>query len=36
MMRFYYQGQEFETAQENWDRAWQVHDANTRSEHEEV
>src|SRR5882757_1533810 len=36
MMRFYYQGQEFETSQENWDRAWQVHQANTQREHEEV
>src|ERR1700735_3911699 len=36
MMRFYYQGQEFETAQENWDRAFQVHHANTVREHEEV
>src|ERR1700736_5693460 len=29
MIRFYYQGQEFETAQENWDRALQGHQANT-------
>jgi preprotein translocase subunit SecA len=36
MMRFYYQGQEFETSQENWDRAFQVHQANTQREHEEV
>jgi preprotein translocase subunit SecA len=36
MMRFYYQSQEFETSQENWDRAWQVHQANTEHEHEEV
>jgi preprotein translocase subunit SecA len=36
MMRFYYQGQEFETTQENWDRASQVHQANTLREHEEV
>src|SRR6202041_3092724 len=36
MMRFYYQGQEFETPQENWDRAFQVHQANTQREHEEV
>ncbi len=36
MMRFYYQGQEFETTQENWDRAFQVHQANTKREHEAV
>ncbi len=36
MVRFYYQGQEFETTQENWDRAFQVHQANTKREHEDV
>jgi preprotein translocase subunit SecA len=36
MIRFYYQGQEFETAQENWDRAFQVHQANTKADHEAV
>jgi preprotein translocase subunit SecA len=36
MIRFYYQGQEFETPQESWDRAWQVHEANAKREHEEV
>jgi preprotein translocase subunit SecA len=36
MLRFYYQGQEYETTQENWDRTFQVHEANTRKEHEQV
>ncbi len=36
MLRFYYQGQEFETTQENWDRAFQVHQTNTQREHEQV
>ena len=36
MMRFYYQEQEFETSQENWERAFQVHQANTQREHKEV
>ncbi len=36
MMRFYYQGQEFETMQEHWDRTFAVHQANTSREREEV
>ncbi len=36
MMRFYYQGQEFETMQEHWDRTFAVHQANTNREREEV
>ncbi len=36
MTRFYYQGQEFETTQANWDRAYAVHAANAAREHEEV
>jgi preprotein translocase subunit SecA len=36
MVRFYYQGQEFETTQENWDRAYAVHAANAAVEHEAV
>ncbi len=36
MMRFYYQGQEFETMQEHWDRTFAVHQANTTREREEV
>ncbi len=36
MMRFYYQGQEFETMQEHWDRTFAVHQANANREREEV
>src|ERR1700752_1737634 len=36
MMRFYYQGQEFETTQENWDRTYAIHAGNAAKEHEEV
>jgi preprotein translocase subunit SecA len=36
MMRFYYQGQEFETTQENWDRAYAAHAANAAKEHDAV
>jgi preprotein translocase subunit SecA len=36
MLRFYYQGQEFETTQENWDRTYAVHAANANQEHDEV
>ncbi len=36
MLRFYYQGQEFETTQENWDRTFNVHQANTKREQEQV
>ena len=36
MMRFYYQGQEFETMQEHWDRTFAVHQGNTSREREEV
>ena len=36
MIRFYYQGQEFETTQENWDRTYAVHAANAAKEHDEV
>jgi preprotein translocase subunit SecA len=36
MLRFYYQGQEFETTQENWDRAFAQHSATVAKEREEV
>ncbi len=36
MLRFYYQGQEFETTQENWDRAYAAHAANAAQEHDGV
>ncbi len=36
MLRFYYQGQEFETAQENWDRVYAGHAANAAKEHDAV
>jgi preprotein translocase subunit SecA len=36
MMRFYYQGQEFETTQENWDRTYAIHAGNAGKEHDEV
>jgi preprotein translocase subunit SecA len=36
MLRFYYQGQEYETTQENWDRTFAVHQANTRAEQDKV
>ncbi len=36
MMRFYYQGQEFETMQEHWDRTFAVHQANASAEREQV
>ncbi len=36
MTRFYYQGQEFETTQENWDRAYAAFNASIALEHEEV
>ncbi len=36
MFRFYYQGQEFETTQENWDRTYATHAATAASEHDAV
>src|SRR6202522_1071787 len=36
MMRFYYQGQEFETSQEIWDKAYAQYAAIAAREHEEV
>jgi len=36
MMRFYYQGQEFETTQENWDRAYTAFNASIAEEHKQV
>jgi preprotein translocase subunit SecA len=36
MLRFYYQGQEFETSQENWDRVYQGHAESAAQEHEAV
>ena len=36
MLRFYYQGQEFETSQENWERVYQGHAENAAKEHEAV
>src|SRR6201999_1663690 len=34
--RFYYQGQEFETTQEVWDRAYSTYQANAAKEHDAV
>ncbi len=34
--RFYYQGQEFETSQEQWDQIIAAHESATRMEHEKV
>jgi len=36
MFRFYYQGQEFETTQETWDRAYTTYEANAAQEHNAV
>ena len=36
MIRFYYQGQEFETTQENWDRAYSAFSAAISDEHNAV
>src|ERR1700733_1727925 len=36
MVRFYYQGQEFETRQETWDKAFAQYAASAGTEHEEV
>jgi len=36
MLRFYYQGQEYETSQENWDRVYEGHAATAGGEHEQV
>ncbi len=36
MMRFYYQGQEFEVKQESWDKAYAHHSAATEREREQV
>ena len=36
MLRFYYQGQEYETNQENWDRVYQGHAAAAGAEHDQV
>ncbi len=36
MLRFYYQGQEFETTQETWDKVYAVHAAAAAREHDEV
>jgi preprotein translocase subunit SecA len=36
MLRFYYQGQEFETAQESWDRVYAVHAETAAREHDSV
>jgi preprotein translocase subunit SecA len=36
MLRFYYQGQEFETSQEAWDQAYRGHAASAAREHEAV
>ena len=36
MLRFYYQGQEYETSQENWDRVYEGHAAIAAKEHEAV
>ena len=36
MLRFYYQGQEYETSQKNWDRVYQGHAGTAGKEHEQV
>ncbi|HEX4039202.1 MAG TPA: preprotein translocase subunit SecA [Acidobacteriaceae bacterium] len=36
MLRFYYQGQEYETGQENWDRVYAGHAGSAAEEHEAV
>ncbi|HEY0785353.1 MAG TPA: preprotein translocase subunit SecA [Acidobacteriaceae bacterium] len=36
MLRFYYQGQEFETTQAHWDRVYAHHEEATRKDHEAV
>src|SRR6202040_1671358 len=36
MVRFYYQGQEFETRQETWDKAFAQYAASAEKEHDEV
>ena len=36
MLRFYYQGQEFESTQADWDRIFAAREAATKKEHEEV
>src|SRR5271154_4857948 len=36
LMRFYYEGQEFETTQENWDKAFATHAAAAARDHEAV
>jgi len=36
MLRFYYQGQEYETSQENWERVYQGYAAAAGEEHEKV
>ena len=36
MLRFYYQGQEYETSLENWDRVYQGHAADAGEDHEKV
>ena len=36
MVRFYYQGQEFETTEAHWSRVIAHHEANTKAEHEQV
>jgi preprotein translocase subunit SecA len=36
MMRFYYQGQEFETTEENWNRAYSAFNSSIAQEHEAV
>jgi preprotein translocase subunit SecA len=35
-VRFYYQGQEFETTQEQWDQILSAHESATKMEHEQV
>jgi preprotein translocase subunit SecA len=36
MLRFYYQGQEYETSQENWEQVYKGHAANAAEDHEAV
>ena len=36
MLRFYYQGQEYETSQENWERVYKGHAATAAQEHDAV
>ena len=36
LLRFYYEGQEFETDQQNWDKTFAIHAASAAKDHDEV